>query len=92
MCTADTHSASASAAAEVSTASEMPTTAAEMCAAAAAEVSTATAAMATAAAMTSAAAPSSRVSRARKDGGQDNNGTEFEFWHGTLERAPAGYR
>jgi len=91
MCTADTHSASASAAAEVSTASEMPTTAAEMCAAAA-EVSTATAAMATAAAMTSAAAPSSRVSRARKDGGQDNNGTEFEFWHGTLERAPAGYR
>lgn len=91
MCTADTHSASASAAAEVSTASEMPTTAAEMCAAAAAEVSTATAAMATAAAMT-AAAPSSRVSRARKNGGQDNNGTEFEFWHGTLERAPAGYR
>ena len=75
------------AAAEVPTTSDACTSA-EMSAAAtemattAAYMATATPAMATAAAaMTPAttAAPSSRVSRARKDGGQDNNGTEFEF-------------
>jgi hypothetical protein len=74
MRTAGAHSAaSASAAAEVPTTAEMCTAAAEMATTAATMTSAATTAM------TSAAASSSGVSRARKDGGQDNNGTEFEL-------------
>jgi hypothetical protein len=75
MRTAGAHSAaSASAAAEVPTTAEMCTAAAEMATTAATMTSAATTAMTSAA-----AASSSGVSRARKDGGQDNNGTEFEL-------------
>jgi hypothetical protein len=43
-------------------------------------------------AMTAASAAASCVSSACKNGGQEDNGTEFEFWHGNLERDSASYR
>jgi hypothetical protein len=48
--------------------------------------------MASTSAMTSASAAASCVSSACKNGGQEDNGTEFEFWHGNLKRVSASYR
>jgi hypothetical protein len=50
--------------------------------------------MASTSAMTSASASAAAfcVSSACKNGGQEDNGTEFEFWHGNLERVSASYR
>jgi hypothetical protein len=53
---------------------------------------TSAAAMASTSAMTSASAAASCVSSACKNGGQEDNDTELEFWHGNLERGPASYR
>jgi hypothetical protein len=53
---------------------------------------TSAATMASTSAMTSASAAAFCVSSACKNGGQEDNGTEFEFWHGNLERGPASYR
>jgi hypothetical protein len=79
MCTAGATPAEMSATA-VSTSAEMPATA----------VTPAT--MASTSAMTSASAAASCVSSACKNGGQEDNGTEFEFWHGNLKRVSASYR
>jgi hypothetical protein len=57
-----------------------------------AAATTSSATVAATSAMTSAAAAAFCVSSACKNGGQEDNGTEFEFWHGNLERGSASYR
>ena len=83
MCTASATPAEMSATAAVSTSAEMSAAAA-----------TSPATMASTSAMTSASASATAfcVSSACKNGGQEDNGTEFEFWHGNLERVSASYR
>jgi hypothetical protein len=77
MCTANATPAEMSATAAVSTSAEMS-----------AAATTSAATMAATSAMTSASAAAFCVSSACKNGGQEDNGTELEFWHGNLERAP----
>jgi hypothetical protein len=78
MCTANATPAEMSATAAVSTSAEMS-----------AAATTSPATMASTSAMTSASSAAAFcVSSACKNGGQEDNGTEFEFWHGNLERAP----
>lgn len=84
MCTASAAPAEMSTTAAVSTSAEMS----------AAAAATSPATMASTSAMTSASASAAAfcVSSACKNGGQEDNGTEFEFWHGNLERVSASYR